>query len=70
MTEAAVVSYARTPLAKSFRGSFNVTHGAKLGSAASRFVVVLVSGIDAAMNIDRAKIEQTLRDVFDVPNEG
>ena len=34
MTEAVVVSYARTPLAKSFRGSFNMTHGAKLGSAA------------------------------------
>ncbi len=31
MTEAVIVSTARTPLAKSWRGSFNMTHGAVLG---------------------------------------
>nr|MBF0685861.1 acetyl-CoA C-acyltransferase [Pseudomonas sp.] len=34
MTEAVIVSTARTPLAKSWRGSFNMTHGATLGGAA------------------------------------
>ena len=31
MTDAVIVSTARTPLAKSFKGSFNLTHGATLG---------------------------------------
>lgn len=31
MTEAVIVSTARTPLAKSWKGSFNMTHGAVLG---------------------------------------
>jgi acetyl-CoA C-acetyltransferase len=31
MTEAVIVSTARTPLAKSWRGAFNMTHGATLG---------------------------------------
>jgi acetyl-CoA C-acetyltransferase len=31
MTDAVIVSTARTPLAKSWRGSFNMTHGATLG---------------------------------------
>src|SRR5688500_2572159 len=31
MTDAVIVSAARTPLAKSWRGSFNMTHGATLG---------------------------------------
>lgn len=31
MTEAVIVSTARTPLCKSWRGSFNMTHGASLG---------------------------------------
>ncbi len=34
MTDAVIVSTARTPLAKSWRGSFNMTHGAKLGGVA------------------------------------
>lgn len=34
MTEAVIVSTARTPLAKSWRGAFNMTHGATLGGAA------------------------------------
>ncbi|HEX5657717.1 MAG TPA: acetyl-CoA C-acyltransferase [Polyangiales bacterium] len=34
MTDVAIVSTARTPLAKSWRGSFNMTHGATLGGHA------------------------------------
>ncbi|MEY3712496.1 MAG: hypothetical protein RL321_116, partial [Pseudomonadota bacterium] len=32
--EAVIVSTARTPLAKSWKGSFNMTHGATLGAHA------------------------------------
>jgi acetyl-CoA C-acetyltransferase len=45
MTEAVIVSTARTPLCKSWRGSFNMTHGATLG------------GHVAKAAIDRAGIE-------------
>ena len=31
MTKAVIVSTARTPLAKSWKGAFNMTHGATLG---------------------------------------
>ena len=31
MTEVVIVSYARTPLCKSWRGALNMTHGAKMG---------------------------------------
>ena len=34
MTDAVIVSTARTPLAKSWKGSFNMTHGASLGGHA------------------------------------
>ena len=34
MTSAVIVSTARTPLAKSWKGSFNMTHGATLGGHA------------------------------------
>jgi acetyl-CoA C-acetyltransferase len=34
MKEAVIVSTARTPLAKSWRGAFNITHGATLGAHA------------------------------------
>ena len=36
MDQAVIVSYARTALAKSFRGGFNATHGVTLASAAVR----------------------------------
>lgn len=39
MKEAVIVSTARTPLAKSWRGSFNMTHGATLGAHAVRHAV-------------------------------
>jgi acetyl-CoA C-acetyltransferase len=35
MTEAVIVSTARTGLAKSWRGAFNMTHGATMGAHAS-----------------------------------
>jgi acetyl-CoA C-acetyltransferase len=39
MREAVIVSTARTPFAKSWRGSFNMTHGATLGAAAVKAAV-------------------------------
>src|SRR5438552_6230607 len=45
MTEAVIVSTARTPLCKSWRGAFNMTHGATMGGHA----------LKAA--IDRAKLD-------------
>jgi acetyl-CoA C-acetyltransferase len=47
MSEAVIVSTARTPLAKSFRGSFNQTHGATLGGHAIRHAVQR-AGLDPA----------------------
>ncbi|MCT9812703.1 acetyl-CoA C-acyltransferase [Acidovorax sp. Be4] len=47
MTSAVIVSTARTPLAKSWKGSFNMTHGATLGGHAVRHAVQR-AGIDAA----------------------
>jgi acetyl-CoA C-acetyltransferase len=38
-TDAVIVSTARTPLAKSFRGSFNLSHGAHLGGVAVRAAI-------------------------------
>lgn len=46
MIEAVIVSTARTPMAKSFRGSFNMTHGATLGAHVVKAVVER-AGIDA-----------------------
>src|SRR5580765_5471816 len=39
MTDAVIVSTARTGLAKSWRGAFNMTHGATLGGHAVRHAV-------------------------------
>ncbi|MET0341956.1 MAG: acetyl-CoA C-acyltransferase [Polyangiales bacterium] len=52
MTDAAIVSYARTGLAKSWRGSFNMTHGATLGGHAVKHAV------------ERAKVD--VNDIEDV----
>ena len=46
MTRAVIVSTARTPLAKSWKGAFNMTHGATLGGHAVRAAVER-AGIDA-----------------------
>lgn len=47
MTSAVIVSTARTPLAKSWKGSFNMTHGATLGGHAVQHALQR-AGIDAA----------------------
>jgi acetyl-CoA C-acetyltransferase len=46
MTSAVIVSTARTPLAKSWKGAFNMTHGATLGGHAVRHAIQR-AGIDA-----------------------
>ena len=47
MTHAVIVSTARTPLAKSWKGSFNMTHGATLGGHAVKHAIAR-AGIEAA----------------------
>ncbi len=47
MTQAVIVSTARTPLCKSWKGAFNMTHGATLGGHAVRAAVDR-AGIDGA----------------------
>ena len=39
MTEAAIVSTARTPIGKAFRGAFNLTHGATMAGHAIEHAV-------------------------------
>lgn len=46
MTNAVIVSTARTPLTKSWKGSFNMTHGATLGGHAVKHAIER-AGIDA-----------------------
>jgi acetyl-CoA C-acetyltransferase len=53
MTDAVIVSTARTPLAKSWRGAFNMTHGATLGGHAVQHAV-------ARAGIDPAEVEDVL----------
>ncbi|HEY0884236.1 MAG TPA: acetyl-CoA C-acyltransferase [Ramlibacter sp.] len=47
MTNALIVSTARTPLTKSWKGAFNMTHGATLGGHAVKHAIQR-AGIDAA----------------------
>ncbi len=47
MSNAVIVSTARTPLAKSWRGAFNMTHGATLGGHAVKHAIAR-AGIEAA----------------------
>ncbi|WP_179403976.1 acetyl-CoA C-acyltransferase [Burkholderia guangdongensis] len=53
MTEAVIVSTARTPLAKSWRGAFNMTHGATLGGHAVK------AALERA-KIDPARVEDVI----------
>ena len=53
MTEAVIVSTARTPLAKSWRGAFNMTHGATLGGH------VVAAALERA-KLDPARIEDVV----------
>ena len=47
MTEAVIVSTARTPIGKAQRGAFNITHGAELGGHAIRAAIER-AGVDPA----------------------
>jgi acetyl-CoA C-acetyltransferase len=47
MSRAVIVSTARTPLAKSWKGSFNMTHGATLGGHAVQHAIAR-AGIEGA----------------------
>jgi acetyl-CoA C-acetyltransferase len=47
MSNAVIVSTARTPLAKSWKGAFNMTHGAVLGGHAMQHAIAR-AGIEAA----------------------
>ncbi|QVN18806.1 acetyl-CoA C-acyltransferase [Burkholderia pyrrocinia] len=53
MTEAVIVSTARTPLAKSWRGGFNMTHGATLGGH------VVAAALERA-KLDPARVEDVI----------
>jgi acetyl-CoA C-acetyltransferase len=53
MTEAVIVSTARTGLAKSWRGSFNMTHGATLGGHVVQHAV-------ARAGVDPAEVEDVI----------
>ena len=53
MTNAVIVSTARTPLAKSWKGAFNMTHGATLGGHAVKAAV-------ERAGVDPAEIEDVL----------
>ncbi len=53
MSDAVIVSTARTPLAKSWKGAFNMTHGATLGG------VALKAAIERA-GLDPARIEDVM----------
>ena len=53
MTDAVVVSTARTGLAKSWRGALNMTHGATMGGA------VVKAAIERA-KIDAAEVEDVM----------
>jgi acetyl-CoA C-acetyltransferase len=53
MTEAVIVSTARTPLCKSWRGSFNMTHGATMGGHAVKHAI-------ERAKLDPAEIEDVI----------
>jgi len=53
MTNAVIVSTARTPLAKSWKGAFNMTHGATLGGHAVKHAI-------ARAGIDPAEVEDVI----------
>jgi len=53
MTDAVIVSTARTPLCKSWRGAFNMTHGAVLGGEAVRHAI-------ARAGVDPAEVEDVI----------
>ena len=52
MTRAVIVSTARTPLAKSWKGAFNMTHGATLGGLAIQAAVERAGVVPGAAVLD------------------
>jgi acetyl-CoA C-acetyltransferase len=46
MTDAVIVSTARTPIGKAYRGAFNMTHGAKLGGHVIKHAVARATGVE------------------------
>src|SRR6188474_1657171 len=53
MPDAIIVSTARTPLCKSWRGAFNMTHGAEMGGHALRHAI-------ERAHVDAAEIEDVI----------
>jgi acetyl-CoA C-acetyltransferase len=53
MTDAVIVSTARTPLCKSWRGAFNMTHGATMGGHAVKHAI-------ARARLDPAEVEDVI----------
>ena len=53
MPEAVIVSTARTPIGKAFRGAFNMTHGATLGGHMTQAAV-------ERAKIDPARVEDVI----------
>src|SRR3989442_12560883 len=53
MTEAVIVSTARTPLCKSWRGALNMTHGAKMGGH-------VVHAVLARARVDADEVEDVI----------
>ena len=59
MTEAVIVSTARTPIGKAFRGAFNMTHGATLGGHVVKHAVER-AGIDPA-EVEKIIVDASVR---------
>ena len=53
MPDAVIVSTARTPLCKSWKGAFNITHGATIGGHALRHAI-------ERARIDPAEVEDVI----------
>ena len=53
MREAVIVSTARTPIGKAYRGAFNLTHGAELGGHAIKHAV-------ARAKVEPAEVEDVI----------
>ena len=53
MPDAVIVSTARTPIGKAYRGAFNMTHGAELGGHVVKHAV-------ARAGVDPAEVEDVI----------
>jgi len=67
MREAVIVSTARTPLAKSWRGSFNMTHGATLGGHVVKHAIERAKIAPAEVeDVIWGCVQQTLEQVYNI----